>query len=572
MATMEKFDAIVVGSGFGGSVMAFELANAGLKVCLLERGKSYPPGSFPRSPRGMAQNFWDPSKGHYGLFNAWSFQSSEVLISSGLGGGSLIYANVLLRKPVDWFRETRPDGTFKPWPVTRSDLDPHYDEVEKVLNGQKYPLDFPPYNQTHKTLAFRDSATSLGYDWSLPKLAVSFRSQPGKDPVPGEPIVEPFPNLHDRTRWTCRLCGECDVGCNYGSKNTLDYNYLTLAQRKGAQIRPLCEVRQIRPRSGGGYEVDYVNHDPQNWEGRERDTHNQPLTTIAADRLILSAGTLGSTFLLLKNRKAFPKISDQLGTRYSTNGDLLTFAFTCKNKKDGQPLRIDPSTGPVITSTVEVSLGENGGYFIQDAGYPEFLGWLLETSDAPGWIMRVLKFVWRRFTQIMGGDPQTEIDGQLSQLIGNGTLSSTTMTLLGMGRDVASGTMSLRQAKQSKVEYLENNWSDTDSGKYFDAVTESSRKIADAMGGDFVENPDTKYLRRLISVHPLGGCPMGVDEKDGVVDSYGQVFNYPGLYVADGSVMPGAVGSNPSLTIAALSRRFALNLIEQHKKWGTATQ
>jgi cholesterol oxidase len=103
-------------------------------------------------------------------------------------------------------------------------------------------------------------------------------------------------------------------------------------------------------------------------------------------------------------------------------------------------------------------------------------------------------------------------------------------------------------------------------------VTESSRKIAEAMGGDFVENPDTKYLRRLISVHPLGGCPMGLDEKDGVVDSYGQVFNYPGLYVADGSVMPGAVGSNPSLTIAALSRRFALKIIEQHKQPAASPQ
>ena len=173
--------------------------------------------------------------------------------------------------------------------------------------------------------------------------------------------------------------------------------------------------------------------------------------------------------------------------------------------------------------------------------------------------------MWRRMTQVLGGDPQTEIDGELSQLIGAGTLSSTTMTLLGMGRDVASGTMSLRKAKNSGVEYLENNWSDVASEKYFDAVTGTSRKIAAAVDGDFVENPDTKYLRRLISVHPLGGCPMGLDEKDGVVDSYGQVFNYPGLYVADGAVMPGAVGSNPSLTIAALSRRFAKEIIRQRR-------
>jgi cholesterol oxidase len=140
----EHFDAVIVGSGFGGAVTAYRLAEAGMKVCLLERGKVYPPGSFPRSPHKMKDNFWDPSEGLYGLFNIWSFKGLEAVISSGLGGGSLIYANVLIRKDEKWFvKEDLHKGGYEYWPVTRDDLEPHYDQVEKMLNAQRYPFEYP---------------------------------------------------------------------------------------------------------------------------------------------------------------------------------------------------------------------------------------------------------------------------------------------------------------------------------------------------------------------------------------------------------------------------------------------
>src|SRR4051794_3648718 len=150
---------VIVGSGFGGSVSAYRLADAGREVLLLERGKPYPPGTFARTPAELAKAFWDPSEGLQGLFDLWSFSGLDGIVSSGLGGGSLIYANVLLRKDERWFvgpDDPGPGG--EAWPVTRADLDPHYDRAERMLGATEYPLAHAPYDRTPKTLAFRAAA------------------------------------------------------------------------------------------------------------------------------------------------------------------------------------------------------------------------------------------------------------------------------------------------------------------------------------------------------------------------------------------------------------------------------
>src|SRR5258708_32174468 len=160
----ENFAGVLVGSGFGGSARASRLAGGGKRVCVLERGKPYPPGSFPRSPDGMSKNFWDPSQGLYGMFNVWSFSGIDALVSSGLGGGSLIYANVMIRKDEHWF--VHDDAEY--WPISRADLEPHYDRCESMLAVQTYPLGTEPYASTPKTLAFQRAAKGLGDDWLLP--------------------------------------------------------------------------------------------------------------------------------------------------------------------------------------------------------------------------------------------------------------------------------------------------------------------------------------------------------------------------------------------------------------------
>ena len=179
------YDVIVVGSGFGGSVMTYRLREAGLQVCLLERGKAYPPGSFPRSPYAFRRAFWDPSEGLYGMYNVWSFDHIGAVVSSGLGGGSLIYANVLLRKDENWFvREDLEAGGTESWPIGRDDLEPHYDRAEKMLDAQPFPFSTRPTTRRRGRSPSTDAARQLGWEPFTPNLAVTFANE-GDDPIAG---------------------------------------------------------------------------------------------------------------------------------------------------------------------------------------------------------------------------------------------------------------------------------------------------------------------------------------------------------------------------------------------------
>jgi cholesterol oxidase len=545
------FDAVIVGSGFGGSVMAYRLAKAGRKVLVLERGKAYPPGSFARTPDQMRSNWWDPSENLYGMYDLWSFKGIEALVSSGLGGGSLIYANVFLRKDPNWFVEDLEDGSTRPWPVSYDDLVPHYEAAEQMIGVQPYPFG----SSTPKALALHAAAAAAGHEATYPPLAVTF-ANPGAEPAVGEPIVEEHPNLHGLPRFTCRLVAECDVGCNWGSKNSLDYTYLSAAKRAGARIETLHEVKEFEPRDGDGYTVRFVRHDPD-------DGSCEP-GSVTASRLVISSGALGSPYLLLRNRKRLGGLPARMGTRFSGNGDLLMIAMRCRDD-NGQPLAVDPTFGTVITSAIRFpdqfdGAPERGrGFYLQDAGYPLFGAWLAETGDAPSAVWRALRYAWRGFWQRMRGDPRSNLSAEAARVIGNTGLSHSTLPLLSMGRDVADGNMSLTRSG-----FLDVDWTTKTSEAYFDRVRCKVTAIGEAMGAEKVIDNPLWHLRRVITVHALGGCPMAARPDDGVVSAdSGEVFGHPGLHVADGSVMPSAVGPNPSLTIAAVADRFASSILHR---------
>lgn len=558
-AHSEHFDAVVVGSGFGGSVTTYRLAEAGKRVLLLERGRSFPMGSFPRSPYRMRRAFWDPSEGLYGMFSIWSFDHLGAVVSSGLGGGSLIYANVLLRKDEKWFvREEGSGDGVEYWPVTRADLDPHYDRVEKMLAPQRYPFEVEPYASTPRTILFTRAARDLRWEPFFPPLGITFAA-PGRPPKVGDVIPDPEgrPNLHGTARTTCRLVGECDIGCNFGAKNTLDYNYLSEALHEGAQIRTLSEVREFEPRAGGGWVVRYVQHDLDR-EGKRVATSSLPLTEVTCDTLVLSAGTLGTVYLLLRNRTRLPALSHALGTRFSGNGDLLTLAMKPRDA-NGRLIPMDSGFGPAITSTIRFADLEDGGtdrgFYLQDAGYPDMINWLIQAVEMPTAILRYWFTALRLVRRLMRLQHDTDVGAELAQLLGDAELSAGIVPLLGMGREEPNGVMALREG------LLDIEWNIDRSKRYFERVRDAQRQLAKQMNAQFRDNPIWHFGRRVITVHPLGGAPMGRNEGEGVVDSWGRVFGLPGLYIADGSVMPGTIGPNPSLTIAAFADRVADGIV-----------
>jgi len=198
------------------------------------------------------------------------------------------------------------------------------------------------------------------------------------------------------------------------------------------------------------------------------------------------------------------------------------------------------------------------GHYIEDAGYPDLINWIAEMVNVGGTFKRLAHFALARIRQVLGGPFQSDVSSEIAHLLGPAVLTSSSMPLLGMGRDIPDGRAFLRD------ERLDIDWTTRRSKEYFDQLMNTMRDVTAALDATFVPNP-TWLFNRVITVHPLGGCPMGRAESEGVVDSFGEVFNYPGLHIADGSVMPGPVGSNPSLTIAALADRFADRIIEAHQ-------
>lgn len=554
-ARVEHVDAVVVGSGFGSSVSAYRLADAGKSVVVLERGRAYPPGSFARNPYEMSRAFWEPKDELLGLFDIRSFRKLEGVVASGLGGGSLIYANVLLRKDERWFVHDSPlpGGGYENWPIGRDDLDRHYDAVEAMMTPTPNP-----YPDLPKAKALRDAATSLGLPSFAPPIAVSFASRPGGEPLIKQVIEEPaYGNIHGVTRLTCRLCGECDIGCNEGSKNTLDHNYLSAAAAKGADIRTLSEVYGVTPLDGGGYEVRYVVYGDPDKDGVHARTHSR----ITCDRLLLGAGTFGTTALLLRNRIGLPALGRALGTRFSGNGDLMTFCLGAEaTMESGQVRMIDPSYGPVITTAIRQpdgvdEAGAGRGYYVQEAGFPEFASWLIETAQVTSSAQRAASVVKQIIAYRLSDRNESTISAEVAKLVGQGRLTSSSLPLLGMGRDTPDGRITLTDGE------LDVQWTTATSKAYFDAMRSTMRDISDSLGAKFRDNP-LWWTKRVVTVHPLGGAPMGRHVHEGVVDNWGESFGHPGLFVIDGSSVPGPVGPNPSLTIAALADRAVEHMLE----------
>lgn len=497
-------DVLVVGSGFGGSVAAARFAQAGYSVIVLERGRRWGLGDFPRNPQLRDGWLWGVDRGLYDV--RWLVGMVAVQ-AAGWGGGSLAYANVFAR-PFDAALSER-------WPahLRRAELDPFYDLAAHMLEVSPAGDDPRTGRAPERT---RLVEQLMGHSdrpeaTIRPNLAVTF----------GDPR-EWRPNRHGIPRRGCAFVGECVLGCNHGAKNTLDVTYLAVAEQHGARAVTGAQVVAIRP-DDAGYVVSTTT--PGEPEGARR--------AWRAPRVVLAAGAVGTTELLLRARdgdRTLPRLSARLGDGFSGNGDFLTLAELRRPAGD-------MTTGPTITTSTVLDVPEGRGavwYQVQDGAVPVVLHELFD-AVVPG--QRVRAWWRRRFST---ADVRR------------------VFAVLSMGHDSGGGRLRLDRGGDVVLAWR-NRWQSS--------LYRSQRRLAPMLARLLrakLHHPLTwSVLRRTTTVHPIGGVPYGADRTRGVVDEVGEVHGYPGLFVMDGSTLPASTGVNPSATILAVTERAVQAIIRR---------
>jgi cholesterol oxidase len=544
------YTVVIVGSGYGGSIAASRLARAGQQVCLLERGKEFQPGEYPDSlleSTGEMQT--DLPARHVGprtgLYDLRVNDDINVFLGCGLGGTSLVNANVSLRAEPRVFDDPR-------WPrALRADLDTllesGYRHAEEMLRPIPYPDDFPALR---KLQALEKSSRLLGERFYRTPINVTFAD--GVNHV----------GVYQRA---CALCGDCCSGCNYGSKNTLIMNYLPDARNHGAEIYTQVSVRHIE-RQGERWLVHYQVL------GAGRERFDAPNMFVSADIVILAAGALGSTEILLRSREQGLTLSGRLGHGFTGNGDVLGFGYNNDEPINsvgvGQELHETPEpVGPCITGIIDIRNRDNleAGMVIEEGVIPKPLASLLPAAFAAA------STAVGKDTDSGAGDATREAGRELGGLLLGpyGGAIRNTQTYLVMTHDDSAGRMYLQNDR------LRIDWPGVGSQPIFQEVNANLEAATRALGGTYLRNPIWTQLFKhdLITVHPLGGCPMGEDAERGVVDHKGRVYSgsegegtHEGLYVCDGAIMPRSLGVNPLFTISALAERNVA-LLAQDRGW-----
>ena len=520
---MPVYDAVVIGSGYGGGVAASRLARMGLRVAVLEQGRLWRPGDFPITGRarlktlrltGRAPKLGDPA----GLYYLSVGKGLTVFGSSGLGGGSLINAGVALRPDLGRLRKAG-------WPeavVGDGFLLTGLARAEAMLGIAPVPAP----ERFAKFGGMCRAAEASGRSVQLPPMTISHR---------------PGPNAAGVMQYACRHCGDCWSGCNVGAKNTVGITYIADAVDHGAAV--FCESRaQSISKTQSGWEIVVQDLSKVNASRR-----------MQAPLVVLAAGTLGSTELLLRAQQRGLELSTKLGEKFSANGDDLVFADKLDQPVNaiatGFPSQAPRGTAPVGPHSMAlIDLGdEHGPIWVHD-------GTMLALMAALAPLENLLKLkVWNALRLLKEGIYGDEM--------------SRSQILYVVAHDDASGRLR-----------LQNNHVVVDWPGYSDApervrAEQKVKAMIENMGGVFIANPFamTAFGGNRIIAHPLGGCAMGETVDNGVVAPDGRVFDptkgpkgvHDGLYVCDGAAVPSAIGVSPLLTITALAER-AMILAAQH--------
>jgi cholesterol oxidase len=562
-------EVLIVGSGYGGAVAAARLASAlpaaggpAISVFVLERGNEYLPGDFPSTfaelpghVRISTQDGNAPKGRPAGLFDLRMGDKVSALLGNGLGGGSLINAAVMERPTADAFQAGWPSG------MDLTSLDGSYRAAEDMLEREQIDTSVP------KLASLLELGGVIGAtEYRKANVAVAFA-----DHINDQGVAVKH----------CLKCGDCVSGCNHSAKKSLDVNYLAMAEANGARLFCGATVHALRHVDAGRtvpahYEVDFWFTDPN----KARTDRATPYV-LKARRVILAAGTLGSTEILLRSRAQGLPIADgdglpeddPLGKNFSTNGDLIAVAFNQKREARSSAKEGDApdkrEIGPTITGLVRQAPGSGRPLVIEEFAIPGPLRRLFSevvttcaSLDALG---RTDRSVHR--SGVNGVDPLAVDDALLERTPVYGM----------MGDDGADGCIELRDAAVPGTDgHVYIHWPSVADKQVFKdqiaALQEGHAPIL-GLGGRVLPNPlwqplpaihhFDEFKSQIVTVHPLGGCRMADGKSDGVVDPWGRVYArdgdqtalLDGLAVLDGSIVPVSLGINPSLTIAALAER-----------------
>lgn len=514
------WDFVIVGSGFGGSVSALRLAEKGYRVLVLEQGRRWHPEDFAKSNWDLSRWMWRPSVGLRGIFSMVFMKHVTVLHGVGVGGGSLVYGNTLPVPPQEFFRS----GSWATLADFQTELAPHYQTAKRMLGATTNP----------RLLTGDEVLRKLGKELGRPDSAFSATEVGVFFGPPGERAADPYFDGAGPERVGCTFCGGCMTGCRVGAKNTLDRNYLYLAERAGAVVQPDSTVTAVRPLDGAtgetGYRVELRSH------GRR--------SALETRQLIFAGGVMGTVPLLLALREdgqGLPRLSARVGDFVRTNSESLLGVTTTDPTTD-------LSEGVAITSILHTDAHSHiepvryarGSGFFRLLGLPHAPGASVAARvfgavlsllvDPLGWFWALSVWDFGRRTQILLY--MRTLEGSLQFRLGRSVFTAYQRGLVAQLEPGAPAPQA-----------------------FMAEATDLARRFAAAVRGKVIAMWSETLLASPTTAHVLGGACMGATAEDGVIDAQHRVHGYSGLYVIDGSAVSANPGVNPSLTITALAER-----------------
>ncbi len=510
------YDVLVIGSGFGGSVSALRLTEKGYKVGILEAGRRFSPETLPKTNWDVRNFLWFPKIGLRGLQRLTLLKDILVVSGAGVGGGSLVYGNTLY-EPLEPFWNDPAWAEITDW---KSEMAPFYVQAKLMLGATTAP-DVTPADDV-----LRAVGKSFGReDTCHPTQVGVFFGEPGVE------VDDPFFGGAGPRRRGCIECGACIVGCRHNAKNTLERNYLYLAESNGAEIHAERRVVDLVALPGGGYEV--TTEYPGAWVSKRR-------RSFSAEQVIFSAGVLGNLKLLgaLKERGRLPNLSPRLGRLVRTNSEAIIAAETYNRDQDY-------STGVTITS----SMMPDDNTHVEVVRYPRGSNMIGTLStilvDGGGHIPRQLHFLAKVLRHPI----------RFLKTLSVRRWSERTVILLVMQTLDNSLNILWKKRRNGEVRLTTEQGHGEPNPTWIPIANETARRAAKEMGGQGLSSVNEVLLDVPSTAHILGGCCIGTDAENGVVDAYQRVFGHPGLHVADASAISANLGVNPSLTITAQTER-----------------